>query len=117
MTEIDDLRNVGRSVRPASFWREMISEYEQGIEGAKPFCQRKGIALSTFQNKRRQLGSSYEQDSSPFIPVQVEGYEQGEGFSKKEAPPPFILHIGERMRLEIAQDFDASALKRLIPCL
>lgn len=106
---------VDRQKRPVSFWQEAVSEYEQGTEVLRSFCQRKGFALSTFHTWRKKLSVSSEVQPG-FIPVQIKD-PQEEAFVPEKSLTPFVLHIGRRMRLEISKDFDAEALKRLIPCL
>ena len=58
-----------RTRRTESQWTEILREFESSRLDSREFCRREGLALSSFQRWRRQLGSVAASEFVELVPA------------------------------------------------
>jgi hypothetical protein len=103
--------------RTRAQWRALVAGYETSGVSQRDFCERRGVALSTFRYWRARLArDAGEVRTAPpralqLVPVQV------------VAEPPagtgsgIALLAGGGVRIELAAGFDAVTLQRVLAAL
>ena len=51
---------TNRTRRTRAQWSEILRRFQSSVQDSQEFCRREGLALSSFQRWRRQLGSVAE---------------------------------------------------------
>jgi hypothetical protein len=131
MQEIKSPESKGRTkAHPLSFWEEAVREYEAAGLSVRDFCELKDVGPSTFM-KWKSVVEHNRGRAPQFIPVHLKEIPSFDGsLEQKSAFPPtrvnnsisneWVLRFGEKLSLNIPQNFDAEVLKRLlsvlIPC-
>jgi transposase-like protein len=105
---------IGR--RSAGQWRTLIERYERGSATLARFCEREGVAPSTFQYWRRRLREAAASASAPsaaarLVAVQVR--------QEPIAPAPTGLRLvlPSGVGIEVQADFDPATLRRVVEVL
>ena len=66
-----------RTRRSAQEWRKILARCERGGQSHREFCEKEGLALSTFQWWRRKLGAVRKERENPdttwFVELSDEG--------------------------------------------
>src|SRR4051812_22067148 len=91
---------MGKSTQRAAEMKRVVKEYEKSGVTRREFCQRRGIAVTTFDYWRRELGTKPK-----LVKVEV------------AAPEPaahFTLSLANGRRIESAWQFAEAELARLI---
>ena len=58
-----------RTRRTESQWTEILREFESSRLDSREFCRREGLALSSFQRWRRQLGAVAASEFVELVPA------------------------------------------------
>lgn len=110
----------GYGRRSAAQWQALVQECDASGISQRAFCERRGLALSTFCQWRRRLereagGAGEERPVAPsglrLIPVRVLDEAPASGASG------LAVVVGGGVRIELACDFDGTTLKRLLATL
>jgi transposase len=105
---------IGR--RSAGQWKALIERYERGTATQARFCEREGVAPSTFQYWRRRLREEAASASAPsaagrLVAVQV----REEPRTATATGLRLVLPSG--VGIEVRPDFDAATLRRVVEVL
>ena len=60
---------TNRTRRTKAQWTEILQRFESSGRDSRDFCRREGLALSSFQRWRRQLGSVAASEFVELIPA------------------------------------------------
>jgi len=99
------------------YWQRHISAWQASQLSQSEYCRRNKIALNTFGAWKRKLVPS-ETNAGALVELPVDQ------ILKPSSPRPsglqssgLALLLGESFRIEIAEDFSALALRRLVQAL
>jgi hypothetical protein len=94
-----------------TFWRQHITDCERSPLNQKQYCNTNGLALSTFSYWKKKLGKK-EKETPRFYPLTV---------PQLPSPDNQADHSGvsltlnsSKFRIELAENFSASCLRKLI---
>jgi transposase-like protein len=103
--------------RSAQQWKALVERYERGTATQARFCAREGVSVGALQYWRRRLreeaagGDAAALAIARLVAVQV----------REEAPAPketgLRLVLSSGVSVEVAPDFDAATLRRVIDAL
>ena len=100
------------------YWREQVAAWRESGLSRTAYCRRAGVSASSLGHWARRLAR--EQDSRAAAPVIVAVAPQQLGTALPDVRPgrvPLRLHVGERFQVDIAEDFAAPALRKLLEVL
>jgi hypothetical protein len=103
--------------RTRAQWRALVAGYEASGVSQRAFCERRGVALSTFRYWRARLERTAREErpalpqALQLLPVQIvadpaAGTDSG-----------IVLRAGAGVRIEVASGFDAATLQRVLATL
>lgn len=98
----------------AAFWQNHIENCNRSSLTQAQYCRDHSLALATFCYWKKKLKmSGYQQ--ARFYPLTVQSAQPSK---KGPSPAGLVIHLGkDELRVEIAEDFSALALKKLIATL
>ena len=76
-----------RTRRTGAQWSEIIRRFESSGQSTSEFCRREGLALSSLQRWRRQLGSSAAAAFVELEPTTAASAQPGTGWSLEVTLP------------------------------
>lgn len=102
------------AVSRQTFWRQHIADCEHSPLNQKQYCYKNGLALSTFSYWKKKLGKK-EKETPRFYPLTVPQLPS----SKDQADPSGLSLTlnSSKFRIELAEDFSSSCLRKLIQTL
>ena len=101
-----------------AYWREQVAAWRESGLSRTAYCRRAGVSASSLGHWVRRLAR--EQDSRDAMPVVVAVAPQQLASALSDVRPgrvPLRLHVGERFQVDIAEDFAAPVLRRLLDVL
>lgn len=101
-----------------TYWREQVAAWRESVLSRTAYCRRAGVSASSLGHWVRRLAR--EQDSQDAVPVVVAVAPQQLASALSDVRPdrvPLCLHVGERFQVDIAEDFAAPVLRRLLDVL
>ncbi len=99
----------------SAFWRYHIDNHRRSSLSQVQYCRDHALALSTFQYWKRKLETDGLQEKARFYPLTVQA-----AASKQHRLTPSGLTMrvsNDEVRVEIAEEFSAVALKKLLVVL
>ena len=100
------------AVSKEPFWRQHIEGYEHSSLSQNQYCSKNGLALSTFSYWRRKIGTKTKATPPRFYPLTVQQLPLPT--DQKSSSGLFLEVCDSRFRIELAEDFSASCLKKLL---
>lgn len=112
--------NRKRRTSPEKFayWQEQVAGWRASGLSQAEYCRREDVSPSSLGLWGRRL--AHEQGGGDATPVIVAVAPQQLAYALPEAStvgPLLRLHVGERFRVDIAEDFAAPALRKLLDVL
>ena len=101
-----------------AYWREQVATWRGSGLSQAAYCRREAVSASSLGLWVRRLAR--EQIDENAAPVIVAVSPRQLGPATLDASPDFAplrLHVGERFRVDIAGDFPAPALRKLLHVL
>jgi len=113
-------------------WRELIELHAQSRQPASSWCKAQGISVSRFYTARRRIQGGAQTSPIHWTPVRVvdEAPVAAAAAAPTTTPPAaaspslastpvsmLILELGDRYRLHIPSDMDASRLRQILEVL
>jgi len=93
------------------FWRQHIQDCKRSQLNQKEYCSQNGLALSTFSYWKKKLGTQ-ETKAPRFYPLTVQPLPSP---TSKNGNSGLSLEMrNSKFRIELAEDFSAGCLKKLI---
>jgi hypothetical protein len=110
------LKTTGQSAQTkAAFWQHYIEEHNRISLSQVAYCRANSLALSTFQYWKRKLKTDSLQKPARFYPLTAQITPPKE---HTLAPSGIAMRVSnDEVRVEIAEEFSASALKELLVVL
>jgi len=107
MLEISEDGGMGKETKRSAEMRSMLEEYAASGLRRREFCQQRGIALTTFDDWRREyaVNPRIQVRGPRMVPVRV---------AHAEPPPSFALSLANGRRIECSWRFADAELARLI---
>lgn len=109
-------RTKGKSAQSkAAFWRDHIENHSRSSSSQGQYCRDHSLALSTFQYWKKKLKIDGLQEKARFYPLTVQTSQP-----KKDSLSPSGLTLrvsNDEVRVEIAEEFSAPSLKKLLVIL
>ena len=93
------------------FWRQHIQNCQHSQLNQKEYCSQNGLALSTFLYWKKKLDTR-ETKTPRFYPLTVQSLPSPA--SKKANSGLSLEMCNSKFRIELAEDFSAGCLKKLI---
>ena len=107
--------------RGEAFWRRAVEAQRESGSSQQEFCERNGLALSTFQRWRRRLGESGEGPPSEGSSEFMEGVVRPEGQARPGGSAPegdgaagFELSFESGVRLRLPRQVEGRALAEVL---
>ena len=100
------------AVSRQTFWRQHIRDCERSSLNQKQYCSKNGLALSTFSYWKKKLGKR-EQETPRFYPLTVRQLPPSPNNQAEHSGLSLTLN-NSKCRIELAENFSASCLKKLI---
>lgn len=98
-------------VSKKAFWRQHIEDCERSPLNQNQYCSKNGLALSTFSYWKGKIGTK-TQATPRFYPLTVQ---QLPSPSDRTNNSGLFLEVRDsRFRIELAENFSASCLKKLL---
>lgn len=101
-----------------AYWREQVAAWRESGLSRTAYCRREGVSASSLGHWVRRLAR--EQGDRVAAPVIVAVAPQHLASALPDTRPgrvPLRLHVGDRFQVDIAQDFAAPALRKLLEVL
>jgi transposase-like protein len=99
----------------AEYYEELLAEQEESGLSVTAFAEQVGLSAATLYSWRRKLsGDDEEDDGSTGRLVQVAMARSSAGTRRAGV---LVLRVGEEFEVELDEDFDAEALRRLLAIL
>lgn len=96
------------------FWQQHIQDCSHSTLNQKQYCQRHGLALSTFCYWKKRL-LMVKDDNPRFYPLAVQPLPPNDCQSTNSG---LSLHLGQgKFRIDLSEHFSESSLKKLIVTL
>ncbi len=99
----------------AAFWQYHIEKIHGSSLSQMQYCREHVLALSTFQYWKKKLKSCDLQDKARFYPLTVQPVQPRE--TSPSSAGLTILVDSDEVRVDIAEEFSAPALKKLLTVL
>ena len=100
------------TVSRQTFWRQHISNCEHSPLNQKQYCSKNGLALSTFSYWKKKVGKR-GQETPRFYPLTVRQLPPSPNNQADHSGLSLTLN-NSKCRIELAENFSASCLKKLI---
>ena len=100
------------------YWREQVATWRESGLSRTAYCRRAGVSASSLGHWVRRLAR--EQGNRDAVPVVVAVAPQQLASALPDVHPgrvPLRLYVGERFQVDIAEDFAAPVLRRLLDVL
>lgn len=95
------------------FWQQHIENCSRSPLNQKQYCKKNCLALSTFGYWKKKLKTAGQQESVRFYPLTVQPPQTTRICSSRRAG--LSIHFTkDELRVELAEDFSATALKKLL---
>jgi len=101
-----------------AYWLEQVAAWRESGLSRTAYCRREGVSASSLGHWVRRLAR--EQGDRVAVPVVVAVAPQQLASALPDVHSgrvPLRLHVGERFQVDIAEDFAAPALRRLLDVL
>ena len=111
-------RNRRTSPATRAYWREQVAAWRRSGLSRATYCRREAVSASSLGHWVRRLAR--ESENRDTAPVIVAVAPQQFVSALPDARPdsvPLRLHVGGRFQVDIAEDFAAPALRRLLDVL
>lgn len=98
----------------ADFWQRHIENCSRSALSQAQYCKDHSLVLATFCYWKRRLNMT-EQEKVRFYPLTVQPVQNNNAVS---SPAGLSLHLGKnKYRIDLAEEFSAPALKKLLTTL
>ena len=103
-----------RSMSRQEFWQQHFEDYERSCLTQKQYCQKHGLALSTFSYWKKKL-TQKDKKSPQFYPLMVRQVSSPQSQTPSSG---LSLTFGKnKFRIELEESFSAGCLKKVILAL
>ena len=94
------------------FWQHHVDNQRCSSLSQLHYCREHALALSTFQYWKRKLKRGEQQENARFYPLTVQAALPRQN---RQTSSGLMMHVSNgEVRLDIAEEFSASTLKKLV---